>query len=134
MAEHIVVSGKRKRAIARAVIKTGSGEILYNNRNYQTLSFADKLRFEEPLKIAQSLQPNFSIHGKISVRGGGENGQLEAARLALGRAIVKLMNSAAIKKAFLQYDRGLIVADTRRKESRKPGDSKARARRQKSYR
>ena len=42
--------------------------------------------------------------------------------------------SAELKKAFLSYDRGLLVADTRRKETYKPGDSKARAKRQKSYR
>ena len=35
---------------------------------------------------------------------------------------------------FMKYDRQLLVADVRRKEVYKPGDSKARSKRQKSYR
>ena len=42
--------------------------------------------------------------------------------------------SEELKKAFVAYDKTLLVADTRRKEPYKPGDSKARAKRQKSYR
>ena len=40
----------------------------------------------------------------------------------------------SLKKAFLNYDRSLLVADVRHKEQYKPGDSKARRKRQKSYR
>ena len=132
--ERIVVSGKRKTAVARAVLQKGSGDLLLNQRDYNTLHPLDKLRLEEPLRIAQAVVPGLEVHGTLSVRGGGEKGQLEAARLALGRALVKLTNSAALRKSLLQYDRGLLVADTRRKEPRKPGDSRARAKRQKSYR
>jgi ribosomal protein S9 len=39
-----------------------------------------------------------------------------------------------LRKAFLSYDRNLLVADVRRKEAYKPGDSKARAKRQSSKR
>ena len=39
-----------------------------------------------------------------------------------------------LKKHILEYDRNLLVADVRRKEANKPGDSKARAKRQTSYR
>ena len=45
-----------------------------------------------------------------------------------------LSKSKELEKAYLAYDRNLLVADVRRKESRKPGDSKARRKRQKSYR
>ena len=39
-----------------------------------------------------------------------------------------------MRKTFLNYDRSLLIADVRRKEQYKPNDSKARAKRQKSYR
>ena len=39
-----------------------------------------------------------------------------------------------LKKTFLDYDRQLMIADIRMKEQRKPNDSRARAKRQKSYR
>ena len=46
----------------------------------------------------------------------------------------KIGKSKEISKTFLAYDRNLLIADVRRKETRKPGDSKARAKRQTSYR
>jgi len=42
--------------------------------------------------------------------------------------------SKELRKAFADYDKFLLVADIRRKEAYKPGDSKARRKRQKSYR
>ena len=130
----IISSGKRKRAIARAIIVEGKGEVLINKRNYKTLNFFDKLNIEEPLRIAENVlgKSNFDI--TIDVKGGGEKGQIEAARVALANAIVAFSKSDELAKAFLAYDRNLIVADVRRKEVRKPGAGKARTRRQKSYR
>ena len=46
-----------------------------------------------------------------------------------------IMDDKKLEKTFLDYDRHLLVADVRRKESRKPNrQSKARARKQTSYR
>ena len=75
---------------------------------------------------------NFDV--EVSVHGGGANGQIESARLALAKAIVEFSKSEELEKAYLKYDRTLLVADIRRKEAYKPGDSKARAKRQTSYR
>jgi small subunit ribosomal protein S9 len=71
---------------------------------------------------------------EVSMAGGGSEAQIEAARLAIARAIVAYTGSEELKKAYTNYDWSLLVADVRRKEQRKPGDSKARAKRQKSYR
>ena len=71
---------------------------------------------------------------EIIVRGGGINGQIESSKLALAKAIVKFSGSKELEKAYSKYDRTLLVADIRRKEAYKPGDSKARAKRQTSYR
>ncbi|MFH1290445.1 MAG: 30S ribosomal protein S9, partial [Nanoarchaeota archaeon] len=57
-----------------------------------------------------------------------------AARLAIARTLLVITGSDVLKKAFVKYDRNMIVQDSRRKEACKPGDSKARAKRQKSFR
>ena len=51
----IITSGKRKSAVARAVIVEGKGDVKINNRNYHTLQFFDKLRIEEPIRIAKEI-------------------------------------------------------------------------------
>ena len=130
----IVVSGKRKSAIARAVLTPGKGEIKINNKDYKNLQEFDKLSIEEPLRIFEHLmgKPNFDVD--ITVRGGGTKGQIEATRLALARAINKFAKSKKLEQAFTEYDRNLLIADVRRKETYKPMDSKARAKRQSSKR
>ena len=130
----IITSGKRKQAVARAVLVEGDGRISINKKDYKHLHLFDKLKIEEPLRIAESLlgKPNFDV--AITVKGGGEKGQVEAARVALSKAILSFSKSDELEKAFIDYDRNLLVADVRRKETYKPGDSKARSKRQKSYR
>jgi len=132
--QRIVVSGKRKSAVARAVLKSGSGKIKIEGRPYENLEFFDRLKIEEPLRIAEKILGKRTFDVDINMRGGGHNGQIEAARLALARAILKFSKSKELEKAFLEYDRNLLVADIRRKEAYKPGDSKARKKRQSSKR
>jgi small subunit ribosomal protein S9 len=130
----ILASGKRKRAVARAMIKSGSGKVLINKMEYKNLHIFDKLKIDEPLRITKEVIGNNDFDITITVKGGGEKGQIEAARVALTRAISKYVDSKELTRTFIAYDRNLIVADVRRKEQRKPGDSKARKKRQKSFR
>lgn len=130
----ITASGKRKTAVARAVISEGSGKISFNKKNYQNLQMFDKLKIEEPLRIAEKILGKINFDANISVEGGGDKSQIEAARLALAKAISKFTENENLTKAFLDYDRNLLVADVRRKEAYKPGDSKARKKRQSSKR
>jgi len=130
----IIASGKRKRAVAKAILVEGSGKVIINDKDYKTLQMFDKLKIEEPIKIAEKVLGKISFDVKINVRGGGEKGQIDAARLALAKAIVEFSGSEELTKAYLGYDRNLLVADVRRKEAYKPGDSKARSKRQSSKR
>jgi small subunit ribosomal protein S9 len=130
----IITSGKRKTSVARAVLKEGSGKVMINDKSYSTLQMFDRLQMEEPIRIAQNVLGKLNFDASISVRGGGEKSQIEAARLALARGIVKFSDSKDLEKAYTDYDRTLLVADVRRKEACKPGDSKARSKRQTSYR
>lgn len=130
----IVTSGKRKGAVARAMIKEGDGKIKINKKNYELLHLFDRLRIEEPIKIYEKVLGKINLDADIFVHGGGSKSQIEASRLALAKAMVKFSKSKELTNAFQNYDRNLLVADVRRKEAYKPGDSKARRHRQTSYR
>jgi len=134
MSIKIVTSGKRKRAVAKAMVTEGNGKITINKKDYRQLQMFERLRMEEPLRIAEGILGKINFDAAITVRGGGGMGQIDAARIALARGIVEFTKSKEISKTFLAYDRNLLIADVRRKEARKPGDSKARAKRQTSYR
>lgn len=130
----IITSGKRKTSVAKAIIVEGGGKVSINKKDYKTLSMFDKLKIEEPLRIAENVLGKINFDVKISVKGGGEKSQIEASRVALSKAIAEFSKSETLTKAFLEYDRNLLVADVRRKEAYKPGDSRARAKRQSSKR
>jgi small subunit ribosomal protein S9 len=123
--------GKRKRAVARATLTPGKGKVTINGmllENYGPQLV--RLKIQEPLLLAGDMIKKYNI--KINVTGGGVNGQADAMRLAIARCLVK--QDEKLKSVFIEYDRLLLVADVRRKEACKPNDSKARAKRQKSYR
>jgi len=130
----IIISGKRKTAVAKATITEGSGNVLINKIPYENLDFFKKLVIKEPVEIAKKTLRDFNFDIRVNVKGGGSESQIEASRLAIARALVKFTKSDSLKRAFSKYDKNLLVADTRRKEAYKPGDSKARRKRQKSFR
>ena len=124
-------SGKRKRAIARATIKPGNGKVKVNNLSLENYgSKVTRMKIQEPLLLSKPTSDKVDVF--VRVNGGGAMGQANAVRLAIARALVQ--HTASLKQVFLDYDRHLLIADVRRKESCKPNDSKARAKRQKSYR
>jgi len=128
----IVTSGKRKRAVARAVLREGKGNIKINRINFDFYEpKIERLRIKEVIMLAGDAAKSTDID--VTIRGGGFNSQAEAARLAIARAFAKF--DKKLEKTFLEFDRLLLVADVRRKETHKPNrHGKARAKRQKSYR
>lgn len=129
----LVTSGKRKTAIARATIKPGKGRIRINKVPLELIQpELVRMFISEPLLIARSLSNKVDIN--VEARGGGFMGQAEAARTAIARALYRWSNDEELKKAFLEYDRTLLVNDIRRKEPKKQGGRGARKRRQTSYR
>ena len=134
MDKKIITSGKRKTAIARAVTTEGNGKITINGKPYEILHVFDRLKIEEPIRIAKNILGKTDFNITVKVKGGGEKGQIEAARVAISRAIIEFTGNKEVERAFVDYDRNLLVADVRRKEAYKPGDSKARRKRQTSYR
>ena len=130
-----IASGKRKTAIAKATIREGSGKVTINKIPYENLpSMFHRLMIKEPLEIAKTTLGELKFDISVTVRGSGNESQIEASRLDIAKAIIQYTKSIELKRAYVEYDRNLLVADTRRKEPYKPGDSKARSKRQKSYR
>ena len=129
----IHISGKRKSAIAKATLRKGKGVVRINSQSINIYQPAlARLRMQEPLQIAGDLMKEIDI--SVRVNGGGWQSQSEASRLAIARALVEYSKDKKLKQDFLDYDRHLLIADVRRKEPRKPNDSKARAQRQSSKR
>jgi small subunit ribosomal protein S9 len=130
----LVLSGKRKTAIARATVRVGKGRIRINNVPLEI--FEPKLardKILEPLlltddKVLEQLDIN------VKVSGGGFMGQAEAARMAIAKGLLKWTKSTRLRTTLRDYDRTMIAGDPRRSEPKKFGGPGARARDQKSYR
>jgi small subunit ribosomal protein S9 len=130
----LLVSGKRKTATARAIIRTGKGRIRVNNvalEIFEPKIARDKIM--EPLIVAgDETWKQLDIDIKLS--GGGFMGQAEAARMTLARGLWRWSKKTHLKTIFTAYDRTMLAGDPRRKETKKFGGPGARARDQKSYR
>jgi small subunit ribosomal protein S9 len=131
---NVQTSGKRKTAVARALIRKGTGKVIINRKPievYTPLMSRDKIL--EPVILMGADAENFDIF--VTINGGGITSQADAARVAIGRAISEFTKDKRVKEMFKEYDWQLLVSDVRRKESAKPNrHGQARAKRQKSYR
>jgi small subunit ribosomal protein S9 len=129
----ILVTGKRKTAIARAVIKTGSGNVIVNGIPLSTFTpEIARMKISEPLALSGERGKGVDINVKVS--GGGFMGQAEAARMAVAKGLVQWSRSSELRKSMTNYDRTMLAGDPRRKEPKKFGGPGARRREQKSYR
>lgn len=127
----INTTGKRRKAVAHATIREGTGTVRVNSIAIEHYGSAmERAKIMEPVRIAGDIS---KLKIEVSTRGGGTVGQADAARLAIARAL--LQHNKKLEDAFLDYDRTLLVADVRFKEPSKPNKhGKARAATQKSYR
>ncbi len=113
--------GRRKTSIARLYMKEGKGKITVNKREITDYFPTEVLQLivNQPLELAE-LSGKFDL--SINVQGGGFNGQAEAARLAISRAISEY---DAEKRPILKKE-GLLTRDPRMVERKKYGKRKAR--------
>ena len=119
--EVINALGRRKTAVARIYMKAGEGKITVNKRDYKEY-FPTSIRHyvvEQPLMLTENLG-KYDI--KVNLDGGGINGQAEALRLAISRALCEInAEYRPILKA-----KGLMRRDPRMVERKKPGQPGAR--------
>ena len=130
----LVISGKRKTAVARAIVKPGIGKIRINKTPVEIFEpeIAREKMMEPLLQAGEDVWKQVDMEIKTS--GGGYMGQAEAARMAIANALLKWTKSGHLRTVFIEYDRTMIVGDARSKEPKKFGGPGARAKEQKSYR
>ena len=134
MKKVLLVSGKRKTAIARATVRKGKGVVRIDNVPLQIYgSELARSKIMEPLLIAgDDITKKIDIHVRVS--GGGYMGQADAVRTAIARGLASWSKDVKLRENFIRYDRTMLVGDSRRTEPKKFGGHSARARKQKSYR
>jgi len=126
-------SGKRKTAVARATVMRGKGRVRVNRVPVEILTpELARLKIMEPIRLASKKIETLDID--VKVQGGGIMGQADAVRTAIARAVVQYTGDGELESLFRDYDRTLMVPDTRRKLPKKPLGRGARKKRQKSYR
>jgi small subunit ribosomal protein S9 len=127
-------SGKKKTAVARATVSEGEGRVRINSQPVELVEpELSRLKMLEPFRISgEELREGVDID--VTVSGGGFAGQADAARTAIARGLVQHLQDAELRDAFLEFDRSLLVNDSRQSEPKKWGGPGARARYQKSYR
>ena len=113
--------GRRKTAVARIYLTTGEGKVMVNGKQYTDYFpiLKNQIAVEEAFKLSNTTG---AYNVKVNVQGGGVNGQAEATRMAIARALVKIDVSY---KDILKKN-GLLKRDPRMVERKKPGRPKAR--------
>jgi len=118
--EVINALGRRKTAVARVYMSKGNGKIVVNKKEMKVMFPIDVLqaKINQPFILTDTVG-QYDI--KVNVMGGGINGQAEAIRLGISRALVELSADYKPLKA-----EGLMTRDPRMVERKKPGQPKAR--------
>ena len=118
--------GRRKSATARVRLMTGKGAILINEKPANEY-FADSkyllAKLDQPF-TAVDANGKWDVSAHVS--GGGHDGQIEAIRLGISKALV--VANADLKATLKRAD--LISRDSREKERKKFGLKGARKQRQ----
>ncbi len=130
----VIATGKRKTAVARAVIRPGSGIVKINGVPLTIWPMeVARLKMMEPLALAGRDLVN-KVDIDVTVSGGGFMGQASAVRMAIARGLVEYFQSKELLNLYMLYDSTMIKGDERRTEPKKPGLKHARSKRQKAYR
>ena len=113
--------GRRKTSVARIFLKEGKGSITVNKKDYTEYFPTPTLQY----KIQQSFaltatEGNYDL--KVTDVGGGTNGQVEAVRLAISRALCQINEEHRL----VLKPEGLLTRDPRMVERKKFGQKKAR--------
>jgi small subunit ribosomal protein S9 len=115
--------GRRKASVARVYLKKGKGNITINDRDFKDYVDTAFLhhKLNQPFETTETAG-QFDVI--VNVKGGGINGQVEAIRLGISRALVKVNEEY---KSALRAE-GFMTRDPRMVERKKPGQKKARKR------
>jgi small subunit ribosomal protein S9 len=121
--EKINQSGRRKTSVARVYLSKGKGAITVNGRDFKEYFSVGTLQYyvEQSLNIA-NVRNEYDVI--VNVQGGGINGQAQAIRLAIAKALVDV--NPEFRATFKPEK--ILTRDNRMVERKKFGRSKARRR------
>jgi small subunit ribosomal protein S9 len=113
--------GRRKKSVARVFMSKGKGNITVNKKSFSDFFDTAILQYkiQQPFNLTET-KDKFDL--LVTVKGGGINGQAEAIRLAISRALVEFNDEF---KPALKSE-GLMTRDPRMVERKKFGQKKAR--------
>ncbi len=116
-------TGRRKKSVARVILRPGKGEIKVNDRAFENYFPTESSRavVRQPLAAAESAD-KFDV--LILANGGGVAGQAGAARLGVARALVEF--NAELRSRLKKL--GFLTRDPRQHERKKYGQKGARKR------
>jgi small subunit ribosomal protein S9 len=116
-------TGRRKTAVARVRLASGSGKVTVNGRTLENYFVVDTQRMHllQPLVSTDTLN-KYDV--SVNVSGGGPNGQAGAVRHGIARALVEA--DANLRPTL--KSQGLLTRDPRMKERKKYGQPGARKR------
>ncbi len=122
-------TGRRREAVARVYVKSGTARFTVNGRPIEDYfkNVAWRTAAVEPLKFTQMLE---QLEVKATVKGGGVGGQAGAVRMGLSRALALL--NPDLRQSL--RTNGFLTRDSRMKERKKYGQKGARRRFQYSKR
>lgn len=118
-----ITVGRRKTAVARVIVKPGSGEVKVNDKKLEQYFPVDTLQTQVllPFVVTETLG-KYDV--EANVNGGGSTGQAGAVKLGISRALVEMNGEFRIK--LREFD--LLTRDSRMVERKKYGQRKARKR------
>ncbi|HWX95153.1 MAG TPA: 30S ribosomal protein S9 [Terriglobales bacterium] len=116
-------TGRRKSAVARVYLRPGSGDYKVNGRPFDQyfVTEAQRSSARQPL-LSTDTAASFNVVANVS--GGGVNGQADAMKLGIARALMQF-NAELRKKLKAE---GMVTRDSRGKERKKYGQKGARKR------
>jgi small subunit ribosomal protein S9 len=116
-------TGRRKTAVARVRLASGTGKITVNGRAFETYFPLETQRatVTNPLTITGNAE---KLDVRVNVTGGGPNGQAGATRHGIARALLQL--DANLRPALKAE--GFLTRDPRMRERKKYGQPGARKR------
>ncbi len=123
MADSINAVGRRKKSVARVYLQPGSGKIVVNRKPAEQY-FPVEWRRSVIYVPFQTTETEGKFDVVVNAKGGGTQGQAEAVRLGIARALVKY-NEEFIRPL---REAGLLTRDSRMVERKKYGRPKARKR------
>jgi small subunit ribosomal protein S9 len=128
--EVIQTIGRRKSSVARIYMSPGKGNITVNKKPLDQFFSSPESRYAVnlPLTVCE-VEGKFDIN--VNVAGGGTTGQADAIKLGIARALIKVDDE---QYRPMLRTKSLLTRDPRMVERKKPGQPKARKKRQFSKR